>query len=286
MIKILLPFIFLSCRLLASNGEGPLGARSAALGHASSTLRDVWSTRNNQGSIGFLRQAEVGAFAENRFLLKELTQSGFAAVMPIKKGTFGLCYSTMGYKLYRESQLSLSYGMKLSENISAGIAFDYLNTKIGDIYGQAHAFTGSFGITAKLLPQLTIATHIYNPFRAKITDYNNERVPTIFKVGAQYMFTQKVFLLAEAEKTSAQTVNIKAAIEYVPAKTVYIRAGACSYPTQAAFGVGVNYKGLKIDLSSMYHSILGLSPQIGLSYAFGKDKSKTSDTVIQEPEKL
>ena len=53
----------------------------------------------------------MGAFAENRFLLKELTQSGFAAVLPIKKGTFGLCYSSLGYKLYRESQLSLSYGI-------------------------------------------------------------------------------------------------------------------------------------------------------------------------------
>ena len=284
--KRILPLLFVSCALFASNGEGPIGPRSAALGHASSTLRDVWSTRNNQGNIGFLRQAEAGAFAENRFLLKELTQSGFAAVLPIKKGTFGLCYSTMGYKLYRESQLSLSYGIKLSEHISAGIAFDYLNTKIADIYGQAHAFTGSFGLTAKVLPQLTLATHIYNPFRAKITDYNNEKIPTIFKVGAQYMFTQKVFLLAEAEKVSAQPVNIKAGIEYVPVKTFYIRAGGCSWPTQAAFGVGVNYKGLKIDLSSMYHSILGLSPQIGLSYAFGKDKGKASDSVIQEPEKL
>lgn len=272
--------------LLASNGEGPVGPRSASLGHASVTLRDVWAARNNQGNIGFVRQAEVGAFAENRFLLKELTQSGFAAVLPIKKGTFGLCYSNMGYKLYRESQLSLSYGIKLSEHIAAGVAFDYLSTRIGDIYGKAQAFTGSFGMTARVLPQLTLATHIYNPFRAKITDYNNETVPTIFKIGAQYRFAQNVFLLAEAEKVSAQTVNIKAGIEYLPAKTVYIRAGGCSYPTQAAFGVGVNYKGLKIDLSSMYHSILGLSPQIGLRYSFGKDRSKTSDALIQEPEKL
>ncbi len=284
--KILFPFLFLSLSVFGSNGDGPLGPRSAALGHASSTLYDVWSTHNNQGSIGFLRQAQVGAFCENRFFIKELTQSGFAAVVPIKKGTFGLCYSSLGYKLYRESQLSLSYGIKLSENISAGIAFDYLNTKIADIYGQANAFTGSFGVTAKLLPQLIVATHIYNPFRAKITNYNNEKIPTIFKVGAQYSFTKKVYLLAEAEKTSTQKVNVKVGIEYLPVKTVYIRAGGCSYPTLASFGLGVNYKGLKIDLSSMYHSILGLSPQIGLSYAFGKDKSKSSDSVIQEPEKL
>jgi hypothetical protein len=61
--------------------------------------------------------------------------------------------------------------------------------------------------------------------------------------------------------------------------------GGASYPTQASFGVGVNYNGLKIDMSSSYHSVLGFSPQIGLIYAFGKDKSKTSK-VTEESEKL
>lgn len=282
----ILSLILLPISLMSSNGEGPIGPRSASLGHASSCLTDIWSTRNNQGSLGFVRQNEVGAFYENRFLVKELTQSGFAAAIPIKKGTFGISYSTLGYKLYRESQATLCYGMKLSENISAGIAFDYLNTKIADIYGQANAFNGSFGLTAKLLPQVVVSTHIYNPFRAKITNYNNEKVPTIYKFGAQYIFSPKVFLVAEAEKTSAQKINIKGGIEYKPSSLIYIRAGGSSFPAQASFGIGVNYNGLKIDMSSSYHSILGLSPQIGLSYAFGKDRSKTNNKTANEAEKL
>lgn len=282
----ILSLILLPISLMSSNGEGPIGPRSASLGHASSCLTDIWSTRNNQGSLGFVRQNEVGAFYENRFFVKELTQSGFAAAIPIKKGTFGISYSSLGYKLYRESQATLSYGMKLSENISAGIAFDYLNTKIADIYGQANAFTGSFGLTAKLLPQVVVSTHIYNPFRAKITNYNNEKVPTIYKFGAQYIFSPKVFLVAEAEKTSAQKINIKGGIEYKPSSLIYIRAGGSSFPAQASFGIGVNYNGLKIDMSSSYHSILGLSPQIGLSYAFGKDRSKTNNKTASDTEKL
>lgn len=272
--KLLFALIFVPLSLRPSNGDGPIGARSAALGHASSCLFDVWSTRNNQGSLGFVRKTEVGAFYENRFFVKDIAQSGFAIAAPIKKGTFGLSYSSLGYKLYRESQATLSYGMKLSENVSVGVGIDYLNTKIADIYGQAHAVTGSIGLTAKILPQLVIATHIYNPFRAKITNYNNEKIPTIFKFGAQYIFSKKVFLVAEAEKTSAQKINIKGGIEYNPSSLIYLRVGGSSYPTQAAFGVGVNYNGLKIDMSTAYHNVLGFSPQIGLSYAFGKDKTK------------
>lgn len=281
----LFSFLLLPVHLFCSNGDGPIGPRSAALGHASSSIYDVWSTRNNQGSLGFVRQAEAGAFYENRFFVKELTQSGFAAAVPIKKGTFGICYTSLGYKLYRESHATLSYGMKLSDHISAGISLDYLNTKIADIYGQANAITGAVGLTAKLLPQVVVSTHIYNPFRAKITNYNNEKVPTIYKFGAQYIFSPKVFLVAEAEKTSAQKINIKGGIEYKPSSLIYIRAGGSSFPAQAAFGVGVDYNGLKIDVSSSYHSVLGLSPQIGLRYAFGKDKSKSINPT-QETEKL
>ena len=71
----------------------------------------------------------------------------------------------------------------------------------------------------------------------------------------------------------------------MPASIVYLSAGASSYPTQASFGVGVNYNGLKIDMSSMYHSVLGFSPQIGLSYAFGKRKTSSSKLDSETEEK-
>lgn len=265
--------LFPAIHVHSSNGDGPIGPRSASLGHASVCLKDVWASHNNQGSLGFVRQTEGAAFYETRFLLKELSQSGFAFALPVKKGAFGFCYNALGYKLYRETQACLSYGIPLNENISIGVGMDYLDTRIADIYGHATAFTGEAGFNAKLTRQLIFAGHVYNPFRAKITSYNNERIPTIYKFGLQYIFSRQVFITAEAEKTSAQSLNIKCGIEYMPADVVYIRAGGASYPAQAAFGIGVKLQGLKVDISSMYHSVLGLSPQIGLSYAFGKEKS-------------
>lgn len=272
--------------IFSSNGDVAIGVRSSSLGHASSCLFDVWSTRNNQANLAFIRKTEVGAFYENRFFVKELTQTGFATAIPIKNGSFGLAYSSLGYKLYRESHVTLGYGLKLKENITLGIGLDYLNTKIADIYGKANAITGSIGLTAKILPQVIISTHIYNPIRAKITNYNNEKIPTVLKFGAKYQFSKQVFFVAEAEKTSAQKINIKGGIEYNPTSLIYLRVGGSSNPGQASFGFGVNYNGLKIDLSTTYHSVLGLSPQIGLNYSFGNDKAKLDLNSSEEKEKL
>jgi len=276
-ILVLLFFLTLPLINFSSNGDGAIGVRSISLGHASTCLFDVWAVRNNQGSLGFVKQVEVGSFYENRFLIKELSQTGFALAIPIKKSTIGLCYTSLGYKLYRESQTTLAYGMMLSKTISLGIGLDYLTTKIADLYGEANTFTGSMGLTAKITQQFIVSTHIYNPFRSKITNYNQEKIPTIIKFGLQYTFSKKVFMVAEAEKTSDKNIHLKAGIEYTPATILYLRMGASTSPNLASIGVGVNYHGLKIDMSTAYHSLLGVSPQVGINYIFGTKKSTDSN---------
>ena len=281
-LELFLLFAFYLNIINASNNNGPIGARSSALANASSTLFDTWSTRNNQGSLAFVRKIEIGVFYGNSFLIKELSYNGFAITLPIKKGTFGFLYSSFGYQLYCESHTNLAYSLKLNKNFGVGISIDYLNTKIADLYGHANTITGSVGLTAKLTEQLLFSSHIYNPFKTKITNYNNEKIPTIFKLGAQYIISKKASILIEAEKTSGLKINIKSGIEYCPTSLIYLRVGAASYPTQASFGFGINYHNLKIDLSSMYHNILGISPQIGLSYSFGKEKNKLPENTKTE----
>jgi hypothetical protein len=253
--------------------NGPIGARASAMGGASATLSDVWAVQNNQAGIGFLKSPVFGAYYENRFLLKQLSTSAFAAAIPVKKGAFGLTYTGFGYSAFKETKIGLAYGMALTENFSAGIQLDYLNTRIADIYGKANALTAEIGFQGKLSKKVIVAGHIYNPNRAKMTTYNNEIIPMQIRMGIQYIFSEKVFVLAEAEKSSYSKINLKGGVEYIPAKDVYIRAGGASNPAQASFGVGVNMKGLKCDISSAYHSILGFSPQIGLSFSFGKPKA-------------
>lgn len=257
---------------MALSQNSTVGARAAALGGASVTLADVYSAQNNQAGLGFVKNISAGAYYENRFLLKQLGYSSLTAAMPIKKGTFGLAFNSFGYSAFRQSKLGLGYGMKLSENFSAGVGLNYLSYTIGDIYGKASAFSVELGLQGKLSKQVTVAAHVYNPNRAKITEYNNEKIPSTLKFGIQYTFSKQLLILAEAEKSTYTNINFKGGVEYAPAKEFFIRAGMNSYPTQAAFGIGVNLDGLKVDLSSSYHNILGFSPQVGLSYVFGKVK--------------
>ncbi len=259
----------------ADNENFSIGARSSGMANASVSLNDVWSAQQNQAGLGFLHNSAAGVYYENRFLLKELSIRGAVVAVPVKGGTFGLCITNFGYSSYSENKYSLSFAKSFGNKLSAGIAMDYLTTKIAEGYGTKGVFAAEFGLQAKPIKRLNIGFHIYNPTRTKLADYTNERIPTIIKLGADYNFSDAVILAVETDKDISQKAIFKAGIEYKVVKEFYLRIGIATNPTLSSFGFGLNLKNIKIDISTNYHQVLGFSPQIGLTYNVIKKKEAT-----------
>ncbi len=167
----------------AGNEDYPIGARSAAMGNASVSLSDMWSAHHNQAGLGFVRNISAGVSYENRFMVKEISVRGGVLAIPVKAGTFGLCITNFGYQLYSENKYSLSFAKAFGEKFSAAIAMDYLTTRIAEGYGNKGALAAEAGIQAKPIKALTIGAHVFNPTRAKISSYDDERLPTIIRLG-------------------------------------------------------------------------------------------------------
>ncbi|MCG3166199.1 MAG: hypothetical protein POELPBGB_01976 [Bacteroidia bacterium] len=268
---LLFSFLFCTISLAFSGNENlPVGARSAAIGNASVCLVDVWSVYHNQANLAYHKNISAAVYYENKFLVKEMSLQSAAFVLPTKKlGTFALSYSGFGYSLYRESKYNLSYSMNFGPNFSAGVGMNYLNTYISENYGRRNAFTVELGLRATVLKKLVVGFHAYNLTRAKMANYNNERIPTILRLGLQYNFSEKIFLSTEVEKDIDYKPVFKAGMEYRPAKLFYIRAGISTNPFISSFGIGFNISGkFNIDLASTVHPVLGLSPMASLSYNF------------------
>ncbi|MBC8475595.1 MAG: hypothetical protein H8D53_04035 [Bacteroidetes bacterium] len=269
--NLLLLLIYLPTNILAGNDNIHFGGRSAGMGHASVTLSDVWSSHHNQAGLGWLTKVEAGVFAQNRFLVKEMNYMGFAYAHPVKSGAFALSFTNFGYSQYGESKLGLAYGMKFSERITGGVQINYHNTRVGNNYGSASVLSSEMGLQAKLTSKLELGLHLFNPTQAKLNDFNDERIPTIMRLGIAYTFSNKVFITLEAEKDIDFPANFKAGIEYKANDKIYLRGGIGASPTAATFGVGVYHKGLKFDLASSYHQVLGFIPEVSLTYVFEKN---------------
>lgn len=259
--------------LLFSTENWHIGARSSALANASVTLTDLWAVQHNQACLALVDKPAAGLFYENRFLLPETGLKGGAMVLPTNSGVFGLMVSSFGYSKYGESKYGLAYARKLGDNFAMGLQLDYLQTRIAENYGTSSNFAAEIGLRAKINEKLAIGVHVFNVNRALLHELDldsantyKEHIPTVMRVGVQYTFSEKVFAVLETEKDIDHKAIVKVGVEYHITEPFYLRLGVSSHPFQNSFGFGMKFSQLHIDVAASYHSVLGYSPQLSISY--------------------
>jgi hypothetical protein len=263
---ILFPFMAEAQTYLISGGP-----RSVSLGQASVVLQDVNAAFYNQAGLADLKNTAVSVFSENRFLVKELATHAIAVAIPAQKtGVFAVDASYFGYNLFNRKKIGLAYAKRMAKNISAGIQLDYFSTSIAEGYGTASAFTIEMGVQSQLTEKLTAATHIFNPIRAKLADYNSEKIPSVIRLGLGYKFNEKVLVNVESAKDLDAQFTFRAGLEYHVVKPVYVRAGINSNPSLPSFGFGFLLGNFTFDFAASYHSVLGYSPVVGIKYGIGQ----------------
>ncbi len=254
--------------LIAGGDNRPAGSRSAALGNASVAISDVWSVFNNQAGLANLETANAGVYYENRFLLKELGYKAAAIAYPLKSGTIGLSFNHFGYSAYNESKIGLAYARGFGKYLSFGLQLDYNMTRLAENYGNRNFVTFEAGMLANITPKLVLGAHVYNPINAKLAQYNDERAPVIFRVGAVYTLSDKFTLVAETEKNIYTDASVNAGIEFKASNQIFLRGGISTGQESFSFGAGFHFGNFMVDISSSYHSILGYSPQASVSFKF------------------
>lgn len=258
-----LPFV-----LSAGNGNFPEGSRSAAMAHASVALSDFWSLQNNQAGLAFYPHMSAGFYFENRFLVKELSLKSGGFILPTRSGTFGAKISYFGYPKYNESKFGLAYARSFGKVLAIGLQLDYLLVSIGNDYGQRGVATFEMGVLTNITENLSVGAHVLNPLHTAIADYNDERLPAIFRLGAAYRIDDNILVSAEVEKDTEYDPRFKMGLEYRIVKAIYVRGGISTNPATYSFGFGLNFNKLKIDFSSTVHQVLGYSPQVSMIYQF------------------
>jgi hypothetical protein len=249
----------------------PKGAKATGMGKNGLLNVDVWSVYNNQAALAFIENISAGLDYENRFIMNTLGTSAGAFVLPALTGTLGFDIANMGIEDYGETRIGIGYGKKLAKRLSMGIQFNYHLLNFASGYPSFYTFTGEVGLIAIPLDNLFIGAHVFNPTFAKLNTKYEDPIPVIFKIGAGYKLAGKLMLTAEIEKEQYDRASPRFGIDYSLFKSMSLRSGVSFNPVEVCFGVGwVVQKRLNIDFAFYHHEILGYSPQISLSYSFGK----------------
>jgi hypothetical protein len=256
--------------LSAFEGAGIVGARSAGMGRASVSLTDFWSIQNNPAGMALQENIAAGVYYENRFLLPELSLKSAAVIVPANFGVLGLSFNQFGYSLYNENKLGIAYARSFGPMLRIGLQLDYLSTRFGNGYEGKDNVTFELGVQSQLTETVILGVFLFNPVKARLSEFTDERLPVIMRFGLTYLMTDKLIGIAEIEKNFDLDPSLRFGMEYALTDVFYTRAGLATNPGLFTFGVGIILNNLHLDIAASMHQVLGVSAQAGIIYQFGK----------------
>jgi hypothetical protein len=261
--------ILLSTAAFSGGEKSAIGARSMALGGTSLVNGDIWAAFNNQAGMMGMTGMQAGIYYQSLFYVDGLGEQGFVFSSDLGKGRIGVDVSSFGMSAYKDNRIGLAYAMRLGERFDMGVQLNYNTTRIqGDRYGKRSSLTAELGVITHITDNFDLGVHLYNPSQALLSEYEDERIPTVLGIGGAYSFSDKVKLLADVAKDIDRKAQIGSGLEYHIAEAVWLRAGVSTAPTYSSFGAGFKVAGVNIDIAAAYHNTLGYSTQLSLFYQF------------------
>lgn len=258
-----------SLSTLASGDIYPIGSRSAGMGRSSVAIADFWGAMNNQAGIALFDKPAVGVYYENRFLLNELASKSIAGILPTKHGVFAVSYNHFGYSLYNNQKVGLAYARAFGGNLRIGLQLDYLQTTLGNNYGSKGNVTFELGVQTDISDKVTIGAWVFNPVMVKLAEYDDEKLPAVYRVGFAWHISDMFMATVEAEKSTAiGPVMFRGGIEYELNGKFFFRTGFSTRKEIFSFGAGLNLKHFVLNISAIMHESLGFSPQTSLIFQF------------------
>ena len=263
---ILLPFLF----VFSVYGEDNLrlsDIRSLSLGNTG-VLNSVLI---NPALIEFSTDKEVNIEYFNRYSLKELGTINGCFQYPNSYLSTGLHIASFGFDQYRQNMLRLLFGKKLGKNWIAGLAFQYYWIQ-SELYETTPSrFSTDISIVYSPFDKLLISLLLKDIPSIKIT--NKElNIKDLKSYQIQFGFSWKVInnllITSFLGINEYNQIDGGFGLEYKVWDCFYMRVGALLEPLLPTFGIGVDFNHWHFDISAIWHTTLGISSGIGLSYSF------------------
>jgi hypothetical protein len=246
------------------------GGKSAGMSNATSAISSADAVFQNPAALALLTRQMATVATEMRFGVAELKPIGMGFIQPTKSGVFGFSLQHFGFSAFQEQKLGIALARRFSEKLDVGIQLDYLHLQAPN-YGNAHLLTFEIGCNSLITKDLVLAVYVYNPLSIRIAEA--DRVPSVFRIGVAYSVNKYVVVATEIEKTVVDAVNINFGLDYKITETVAARCGFSSQPARFSLGIGYYLsKNFILDMALSHQSLLGSTPSLSLTYAFGKEK--------------
>jgi hypothetical protein len=225
----------------------------------------------NPSLLGIQQESKLYANYYNRYSIGELAtvSGGLYYVNDIIPAGFEI--TSFGYDEYRESLFRLSMGKRIAEKMSVGIAIQYIILQSSLYEETSSRISSDIGLSYLPNENMIVGLSLLHIPSVNIGDknINNEHIASYsIQLGIQYSFSNSILVSSSLENNKEEDITGSFGLEYLPYDNFKFRAGVRTSPLRPSLGVGYQISSITADLGMIYHSILGVSMGIGISYSF------------------
>ncbi len=267
---------------LISNPNPPVVAAQGVAGAFTAAATGAEAVYWNPAGLAYGKGVE-GRFAyQQPWGLNFLSHLSAVGYTPLSKRAGGLAISLQtlmtrdgGSTLSNESEVAVSHGLLLQEDIHSSLAFGYSLKLIsyslgesvtGEDLGSSSTFGVDVGATAQLWDRFRLGGALKNINHPQLGSDSKRDLPRIFSTGVAYTPYYGVRVTFDLERELEREAQFKGGVNAMIAKPLDLRFGVITNPNSFSAGFGFHWRELVVDYAFIYHPVLQPSHLVGIGF--------------------
>ena len=264
MIRRCLILLLISYESLAQTYVGP---NYQALGSAGTALEGIYSLTANPAGLVGVERFTTSVNYQHHFFLADVNTQALLLGVPTRLGAFGMALSRFGLKAaYSDLKASFAFAKRLSPRFALGLIASYHQLYVPS-YLKETALSVDVGMQYHLPEGAIIGVQYTNVGNENYGQIVHGTIPAYVKAGVSYPWTH-VMVTADVVYHATHQLGGNVGIEYNIGDIIFLRGGVSVNPLQQHLGFGLCWPHFTFGTAFTFHPQLGVSPQIGLCYAF------------------
>ncbi|MFB2117583.1 hypothetical protein [Parapedobacter sp. 2B3] len=256
--------LLISCESFAQTYVGP---SYQAMGQTGTALEGIYSITANPAGLAGLHGIALSVDYQHHFLTTDITTQSALLGIPTQLGTWAAMVRRHGIEgAYHDTKGGMAFAKRFGSSLSVGMAAGYHQLYIPN-YLSAHSFSVDIGIQYHFEWGSTIGLQYTNVGDADYGAAVYGTIPSYLKVGFSYPLAA-VTVAADVAYRVEDGLDGHLGVAYWIGNILCLRGGVSVNPLQQYGGFGLRWQQFLLDAAVTFHPRLGVSPQIGVGYAF------------------
>lgn len=244
-----------------------VGPSHQAMGQTGTGLEGIYSITANPAGLAGLERVAMSVGYQYHFFATDITTQAALLGIPTRLGAWGLVARRFGMDgAYHDTKIGFAFARRLGPRLSAGMSASYHQLYIPN-YLSVYSFVADIGAQYHFDQGGTIGIQYTNVGNADYGATVYGTIPSFVKVGFSYPLAM-VTLAADLAYRFENSVSGHLGIAYRIGDVLCLRGGLSVNPLLQHAGFGFRWQQFVFDAAATFHPHLGMSPQIGVGYAF------------------